>query len=220
MTVHLPPRFSSGFFTLTSSTGGYLALQSALLFSQSRISAVICQYGVLDVDNPSFDQVPPQDLLSQQPSRLDEYLKSLKPGEIRLSSPFPEKWDVVEAIGREGRHRELIGNDDKLRLRKSLESASNVPAIWLIHGQEDMIVGDSIPSKILFTKLTMPRLKISVACTKDFASHLKQNRPETPLYVSILPGNHGFDGLVTMDVSWVQEGLEFVKEYWGNRRAK
>ncbi|KAF5016227.1 hypothetical protein F66182_12161, partial [Fusarium sp. NRRL 66182] len=50
------------------SAGGYLALQSALLFSQSRISAVICQYGVLDVDNPSFDQVPPQDLLSQQPS--------------------------------------------------------------------------------------------------------------------------------------------------------
>ncbi|KAH7190135.1 Alpha/Beta hydrolase protein [Fusarium oxysporum] len=92
------------------SAGGYLALQSAFLFPEMAIRLVMAQYPTLDISHPKFHSGP-----SRAPSKasiVDEYLKHLKPGAIRLSSPFPEKSKCLPAIWI------VQGEDDHLMRRK------------------------------------------------------------------------------------------------------
>ncbi|GLA81452.1 hypothetical protein AtubIFM56815_005103 [Aspergillus tubingensis] len=94
------------------SAGGYLSLQSAFLFPEARISVVLAQYATLDIDSPFYNPPPPSPPSGH--SIVNEYLAKLKPSSVRVSSPMPDRWDLCEAILAEGRHREFIGNEDKV----------------------------------------------------------------------------------------------------------
>jgi acetyl esterase/lipase len=89
------------------SAGGYLSLLSAFLFPEARIKLVMAQYAALDVDHPAYNPAPYT--VPPEGSFVDKYILGLKPGAIRLSSPFPEDWDLCLAILQEGRYRDLIG---------------------------------------------------------------------------------------------------------------
>jgi pimeloyl-ACP methyl ester carboxylesterase len=119
------------------SAGGYLALQSASIFPAAGIKLVMAQYCAIDVDNPVYNPAPST---SQKGDYLDAYLKSMKPGSIRLSSPFPEKRDLVQAITEAGRHREVIGLDDRMKIRRNIRQAETLCAIWIAQGTDDAIV--------------------------------------------------------------------------------
>lgn len=100
---------------------------------------IMSQYGPIDIDHPAYNPVKPT-IPPPESSFVSKYLKALSSGAIRLSSPMPQKWDLVEAILTEGRHRELIGNEEKNHLIGNLERAKEVPPMWLAQGKDDPIV--------------------------------------------------------------------------------
>lgn len=120
-------------------------MQSAFLFPEARISVVLAQYATLDIDSPFYN--PPPLSPPSGHSIVSDYLAKLKPSSIRVSSPMPDRWDLCEAILAEGRHREFIGNEDKVRLMSTLKQAHNPPAIWLAQGTNDPIVSTTKPRK-------------------------------------------------------------------------
>jgi hypothetical protein len=68
---------------------------------------------------------------------IEAYLAQIKPGAIRLSSPFPERMDLGEAMRQSGRYNEWMGEDKRLRLDYCLRTAEKIPPIWIIQGVED-----------------------------------------------------------------------------------
>jgi acetyl esterase/lipase len=104
------------------SAGGYLALQSAFLFPEMAIHLVMAQYPTLDISDPKFHSGSFQ--APSKASIMDEYLKRLKPGAIRLSSPFPEKWELMTAILDEGRLPEILGPDERMFSLRAWKGAS------------------------------------------------------------------------------------------------
>jgi len=61
---------------------------------------------------------------------------------VRISSPWPEGRELVMAMVQTGRHREMMGEEKGLTLRGALDGAvdGEVPAIWVIQGDEDDLV--------------------------------------------------------------------------------
>ncbi|KAH7150565.1 hypothetical protein B0J13DRAFT_403705, partial [Dactylonectria estremocensis] len=119
------------------SAGGFLALQSATLFPAAGIKLVMAQYCALYIDHPAYNPAPvppPAD------DHLQTYMKSVKPGFIRLSSPFPENLDLLQAITSAGRHREVIGPDERMNIRRNIHRAEKLPAIWIAQGTDDTLV--------------------------------------------------------------------------------
>lgn len=53
-----------------------------------------------------------------------------------------------------------------------------------------------------------------IEASNTFVDKLKQTHPITPLRYTIQPGEHGFDGAVTMDEDWVKEGCAWLEKYW------
>ncbi|KAK7582866.1 hypothetical protein V3481_012163 [Fusarium oxysporum f. sp. vasinfectum] len=123
------------------SAGGYLALQSAFLFPEMAIRLVMAQYPTLDISDPKFHSGPFQ--APSEASIVDEYLKRLKPGAIRLSSPFPQKWELMTAILDEGRLPEIMGPDERMVLSTSMERSKCLPAIWIVQGEGDHLIIDT-----------------------------------------------------------------------------
>jgi hypothetical protein len=122
--------------------GGYLSLESAFLLPEAGIKLVMAQYPTIDLSHPAYNP-PPAQQVPPEKSVVDKFLRSLAPGAIRLSSLPPDHWELFGAIIAEGRHRELIGSDERLLLLKSLEAAQNPPATWIAQGESDFIVCSS-----------------------------------------------------------------------------
>jgi len=80
------------------------------------------RYCPIDIDHPAHNPVKPT-IPPPESSFVSKYLKAFSPGAIRLSSPMPHKWDLVEAILTEGRRRELISNEEENHLVGNLERA-------------------------------------------------------------------------------------------------
>ncbi|KAH8593127.1 Alpha/Beta hydrolase protein [Bisporella sp. PMI_857] len=123
------------------SAGGYLALQSASIFSAAGIKLVMAQYCALDIENPAYNPAP---ITPPTDDYLHTYLKSIKPGSVRLSSPFPEKWELAQAILNAGRHREFIGPDERMNIRRNIRRAERLPAMWIAQGMDDDLVTFSL----------------------------------------------------------------------------
>lgn len=123
------------------SAGGYLSLQSALLFPplSTQIKVVMAQYCAIYPDiaewNPRSAEVQPE-----ADELVDAYSANIKPGTIRLSSPFPALGDLGLAMQQTGRHREWLGDDEHLRLDYCLRTAEKVPPLWILQGIDDQRV--------------------------------------------------------------------------------
>lgn len=68
---------------------------------------------------------------------IEAYLAKIKPGDIRLTSPFPEGVDLGDAMRQSGRYNEWIGEDKRLRLDYCLSTVEEIPPIWIMQGTED-----------------------------------------------------------------------------------
>jgi len=83
---------------------------------------------------------------------VDEYLAKVRRGElgVRMSSPWPEGKELVEAMCKTGRHREMMGGDERLGITGALgvavEGGWRVPAIWVLQGEGDDLVSFSSSS--------------------------------------------------------------------------
>lgn len=129
------------------SAGGYLALQSGFLFPSADIKVVMGQYCAI---YPDINWRPsPTDGAVEANKLIEAYLAQIKPGAIRLSSPFPERMELVEAMKKAGRYNEWMGDDERLRLDYCLRTAKKIPPIWIIQGVEDSRVSSCLNPELL-----------------------------------------------------------------------
>ncbi|KAH8878593.1 alpha/beta-hydrolase [Thozetella sp. PMI_491] len=175
------------------SAGGYLSLQSAFQFPEAKVKVVLAQYCGLFPDIPEYTHQAAEDP-SEANAFVDNYLASIKPGAIRLLTPFPELLPFVEAMVKTQRHREFMGDDERMTLNYGLRVAENLPPIWVIQGTEDELV-------------VKP-------ATDAMVARIRKAHPETPLLYSVQPGGHGFDSPHGLSEPYVAEGVEFVRKYW------
>jgi len=120
-------------------SGGFLALQSAFLWPDTRIKAIMAQHCALDPESPAFNPRP-----RQASPELDRYvsecLARVRPGTFRISSPFPEYFELLHAVFQTGRWRDLLGDDRSLHIRTNLHQAKEIPPIWMVQGSTDRLV--------------------------------------------------------------------------------
>ena len=144
----LPQAISSLYSNLTvdleriaacgESAGGYLSLQSALLFPESKIRVVMAQYPSMYPDLKAYNQRL-ESATAEEDQLITDYTENNK-GKIRLGSKFPWKPELMLAMANTGRHREMLGDDTRLAFGHSLRIAKQVPPIWIAQGVDDHIV--------------------------------------------------------------------------------
>ncbi|KAK0643867.1 Alpha/Beta hydrolase protein [Cercophora newfieldiana] len=181
------------------SAGGYLSIQAGLLFNDhAKIKAVGAAYPAQYPDAEAYNPRRKGD--AEAEAVVDAYLEKVKNGDlpIRVSSPWPKGKELVEAMCKTGRHREMMGDDERLGITKAVKAAREggweVPAIWVIQGEDDDLV---------------PKAGADFVVTK-----IQEGLPKTPVKYTVEPGPHLLDLECGMDVPWVKEGVEFMKKFW------
>ncbi|KAK4463170.1 Alpha/Beta hydrolase protein [Cladorrhinum samala] len=198
----------SQILTVGESAGGYLSLQSSLLFQEiSKVNAVVSQYGAAYPDlwplgwkqngnedgnttprpNPEADKV------------IADYKASLAPGAIRSSSPFPQLMDVTFAYLATGRIVELYGRNETEREYTSLGYAlgrkqKSLPPIWFLQGTRDSLVPKPQADELI--------------------RQIQKTYPKVQLKYTVRDGEHGWDSFYPLTRDWIAEGVEFVKKAW------
>ncbi|KAK4121243.1 alpha/beta-hydrolase [Parathielavia appendiculata] len=184
------------------SAGGFLAIQSALLFNRTaKLRAVIAQYPALHTDlTTSTDKgVRPVNDDPKLRAVVDGYLQSIKPGSVRVSTPLPTLGAFLGAVLQRGWPTlyEMFGEDDegRLTLRRALAEAEEVPPpMWVLQGTEDSIIDT-------------PRVD-------EMVEKIRSQRPRAVVKYTKRPGDHGFDIGSRLEEDWAKEGVEFIKGYW------
>ncbi|KAJ9157285.1 Alpha/beta hydrolase fold-3 [Pleurostoma richardsiae] len=182
----------------TAVYGGILALQSAFLCPEAEIKVVMAQYPGLswDVDPVKWEQIEERKAAAPAETHaiVDTYMAGIKPGAIRLKTPFPENLDLLKALAVTGRYRENKGRDEVMSLDYAMRTNKTLPPMWIAQGSEDRFV---------------PK-----AGNDEMVRRIREAHPEVPLLYTVQPGDHGFDVPFGLDEPWVAEGGEFVKKYW------
>ncbi|KAK4225383.1 Tuliposide A-converting enzyme 2, chloroplastic [Podospora fimiseda] len=187
----------SQILTVGESAGGYLAMQSSLLFQPiSKVGGVIGGYpsvwpdiwgNMTGIKDPALDKI------------IDDYVAGLKPGSIRISSPWPELMDLTGAYLATVRVLELYGRTDEEYEFTTLKYALglkhvDMPAIWVLQGKNDSILPQFLADEVV--------------------QKTKEAYPDLKLKYTVRDGEHGWDALYGIKRDWVAEGFEFVKKGW------
>ncbi|CAM1503241.1 Fc.00g080170.m01.CDS01 [Cosmosporella sp. VM-42] len=169
------------------SAGGYLSIQSAILFPEAEIKAVLAQYPAMHPDISAWSPDPKPVADAEANALIDKYVAEIKPGAIRVSSPFPVLVEFMIAILKTGRYPEILGDDKRLTLGYGLREAGAIPPVWVMQGTSDQI---------------MPK-----AATDELVAKFRELRAEVPLLYSVQPGDHGFDGAHGLEEPYIAEGI-------------
>ena len=128
----------------TAAYGGFLALQSAFLCPEAEIKIVMTQYPGLhwDVDPVKWEQIEERKATAPAETHaiVDTYMAGIKPGSIRLKTPFPEKLELLKALAATGRYRENKGHDEIMSLDYAMRINKTLPPMWIAQGSEDTFV--------------------------------------------------------------------------------
>ncbi|KAI0199514.1 putative polyketide synthase [Astrocystis sublimbata] len=187
------------------SVGGWIAIQSALLFpEESRIRAIISSSAPIHANIPHFTIPGPRKIMGTQapPSREAEniiraYIKAIKPGTVREGSDPAEMWELLMCIMQQAWLPRLMRarTDGRLDVMKNLDDVSGTPPpMWIIHGLQDSFA---------------PPI-----CSTEFAKKVAEEHPDIPLLLTLQPGDHMFDAHVSLDKDWVRDGCRFLSKYW------
>ena len=119
------------------SAGGYLAVQSALLFhGLSQIKLVASMGGSLNTDIPHCRIPGPRVILGKRPpppgkaeSIVRKYVRNIKPQTVRTSGNVVEMWDFLTCVLQQAYLARWLGAKEKeeLDVMKVLESAKAMP---------------------------------------------------------------------------------------------
>ncbi|KAK1141875.1 hypothetical protein N8T08_008388 [Aspergillus melleus] len=132
-----------------TSAGGYLAVQSSLLFPQlSQIKVILSIAGSLYTDIPHYKVPGPKLILGKRPPPprkaeiiIREYTRNMKEGVIRTSGDAVEMWEFLTCVLQQAYLPRWLGlkADDKLDVMKMIEKVDSLPPIWLVQGREDSV---------------------------------------------------------------------------------
>ena len=133
-----------------SSAGGYLAVQSALLFPQlSRIKFLISLAGSLYTDIPYYRIPGPKVILGKIPPPpwkaeriIRDYVRNIKPGAVRTSGDPIEMWEFLMCVLQQAYLARWLGmkGDERLDVMGTLEKTKAMPPIWIVQGTQDSVV--------------------------------------------------------------------------------
>jgi acetyl esterase/lipase len=135
------------------SCGGRLATQSALLFPQSKIKAIVSISAPLHGSVPHFTVPKPKIIMGSRPppprqaeAIIRTYIKSMKPEAVRTGCDPLDMWELVLCIIQQGWLPRLMGAkaDERLDIMAVLDDIETMPPIWVIHGEQDSIVNTTM----------------------------------------------------------------------------
>lgn len=179
------------------SSGGWLAMQSALTQPAGSIKAVIGLYPQLDM-RARFFNTKFEKLLFGMPMLpteiVDAHVAAMAPGAVVTSAYSPSRLDITCSMVQNGRMVEFLGEGKELFPVEMVALAEHMPAVLTVHGSEDSAV--------------------PVAGSERFAEALKKKLPQSAVRLDARPGDHGFDGDATMEEKWLKEDVEFITGYW------
>ncbi|KAK9313397.1 Alpha/Beta hydrolase protein [Lipomyces starkeyi] len=178
------------------SAGGYLALQSAL--SQPKISAAIAAYPMIDLKSDFYTKAFVKPIFGSPmlpTSIIDEHITKCTPNQVVSSAEPPDRGELAFAIVQQGRFMEFFGNGPPaLFPMEQLEHVQSVPPLFIFHGLDD--------SAVPFED------------SKTFVANLKTQMPESKVFLTLEPGEHGLDAIATLETPWLKQGLEFITKEW------
>jgi acetyl esterase/lipase len=129
------------------SSGGSIAVHSALERPDANIKALVSFYGALN-DSDEFKVARPRMIGGSWPpppreaeAKIRSYMRRTK-GTVRTRGSPMEMWDLFTSILQQGR-LPLIYNrvpDPRLNILGRIEEKQRLPPIWLLHGQNDSVV--------------------------------------------------------------------------------
>ena len=179
------------------SSGGWLAVQSALTQPAGSIKAVIGLYPQLDMRD-RFYNTKFEKLLFGMPMLpteiLDAHIAATPPGAVVTSAHPPSRLDITCSMVQNGRFLEFLGKSENLFPIEMVALVDHMPAVLIVHGRED----SAIP----------------VAGSERFVEALKKKLPGNPVRLDVRPGDHGFDGDATIEEKWLKEDVEYITGYW------
>ncbi|PLB45035.1 putative polyketide synthase [Aspergillus steynii IBT 23096] len=187
-----------------TSAGGYLAVQSSLLFPHlSPIKVLLTIAGSLYTDIPHYKVPGPKMILGKRPPPprkaemiIREYTRNMKEGVIRTSGDAVEMWEFLTCVLQQAYLPRWLGlkADERFEVMRMIEKVDFMPPIWLVQGKEDSVV---------------PQM-----CATGFVDRLKVILPDVPVMLSLEKGDHGFEVMHTVEDEWVKEGIEFMTRFW------
>lgn len=144
--------------------GGYLALQSGLMYSSPRIKAVVASYPMIDMKSPWFSQSS-EKLIFNIPmlpeAVLNDHLATIHAGGIVTSADPPDRLNLMFAIIQQGRILEFLGKDPFLFPLETIESVKMFPPLFIYHGRDDSVVPAEGTEKVcgkIYTKLARGKI--------------------------------------------------------------
>lgn len=155
---------------------------------------------------PHFSVPQPRYILGQPPLPprqaeriVRQYMQSVTPGIVRTAGDPAQMWELMVSMLQQGYCARFLGQSKggphELDIIKALDSSEGLfPPIWVIHGLDDSVV---------------PAL-----CATNFVKKLQQVQRDSPVLMTLLPGDHGFDLTCNIDEDWVREGCLFISKYW------
>ncbi|ROW06901.1 hypothetical protein VMCG_04173 [Cytospora schulzeri] len=134
-----------------TSAGGYLAVQSALLFPElSQIKVLISIAGSLYTNIPYFHIPSPKTILGKRapaPYKAERivraYLNNMKPETIRTSGDAVEMWEFLTCVLQQAYLPRWLGirlgGGNQADVMTNLEKVESMPPIWVVHGNRDSV---------------------------------------------------------------------------------
>ncbi len=179
------------------SSGGWLAMQSALTQPAGNIKGVIGLYPQLDMRDRFFTTQFEKVVLGMPmlPNEIvDAHVAAMVPGAVVTSAYLPSRLDTACSMLQNGRVVEFLGESEELFPVEMVALVEHMPAVLIVHGSEDSVV--------------------PVAGSERFVEALKRKLPDSAVRLDVRPGDHGFDGDATMEEKWLREDVEFITGYW------
>ncbi|CAF9940454.1 hypothetical protein IMSHALPRED_002032 [Imshaugia aleurites] len=179
------------------SSGGWLAMQSALTQPAGSIKAVIGLYPQLDLRDPFFNTKFEKYLFGMPmlPTGIvDSHVTAMAPGAVVTSAYLPSRLDLTCSMVQNGRFLEFLGESKDLFPVEIVASAEHMPAVLIVHGRED----SAVPA----------------VGSERFVEALKKKLPGSPVRLDVRSGDHGFDGDATTEEKWLKEDVDFITGYW------
>lgn len=125
------------------SAGGYLAVQSALLFGElSKIKVIATMGGSIDANIPQCRLPGPRLILGKRPpppgkaeSIIRTYLKGIKRETVRTSGDVVEMWNLVTCVLQQAYLARWLSPDgnEELDVIKVMKKTKSIPPSELIH---------------------------------------------------------------------------------------
>lgn len=173
------------------SAGGSLAIQSG--FTQPDfIKAVIATYPGIDRDPKRTKPILGAPIIPQEV--VENHLNAMVPGRIVTSAFPPERLQLWLSMTQHGRRQAFFGSDDSLYPMKVLAKSEDAPFILIMHGSDDT----AVPIKGSY----------------DFEEAARKKFGPGKVDLIVQPGEHGFDGVATLETPWLKQGLEKVTKLW------